>query len=307
MWPLVLFFVAGLLFVCLLVWSIGERGRPLRRSTWRFFRASGVRSLFTLQALHFYTYARWTRHYLLTAAWFVTRTGPRAKQAFANRYHGKVLTHDHARAIIDVQASIPLQDLERIIPYPTARDFLLQTPLEMVVLECPCRLARPHHCQPTQVCMIIGQPFVDFVLEHHPADCRRLTQTEALELLEAEHMRGHVHAAWFKDACLSRFFAICNCCKCCCGGIEAMVHHGVPMMQSSGFVAQIEESLCVGCGQCQAACPFEAIQVNGKATVSRDACLGCGVCVGQCTQDAASLVRDPSKGVPLDVHVIESM
>jgi dissimilatory sulfite reductase (desulfoviridin) alpha/beta subunit len=152
--------------------------------------------------------------------------------------------------------------------------------------------------------MIIGQPFVDFVLEHHPTQCRRLTKEEALDLLKAEHERGHVHAAWFKDACLDRFFAICNCCKCCCGGIQAMVRHGIPMMASSGYVAHVDQSLCCGCGQCQEACPFDAVSVNGKAAVQREDCVGCGVCVGKCPEGAASLGRDPSKGVPLDVRLL---
>jgi hypothetical protein len=38
---------------------------------------------------------------------------------------------------------------------------------------------------------------------------------EALDLLRAEHERGHLHSAWFKDVMLNRFYAICNCCKCC--------------------------------------------------------------------------------------------
>jgi len=259
--------------------------------------------MLVLRVLHFYVYARWTRRYLLTAAAIFVRADRRGKQWLADRYHGKVLTHDQAKALITVDRIIPMRDLEQIVPYPIARQFLLRTPLEIVAFECPCRWARPTRCQPTQVCMIIGAPFVDFVLEHRPQDCRRLTQNEALELLAAEHRRGHVHAAWFKDACLDRFFAICNCCKCCCGGIEAMVRHRIPMMASSGYAARIDQSLCVGCGRCRDACPFEAIVVNGKATVQREACLGCGVCVGQCTRGAASLVHDPDKGLPLDVRL----
>ena len=96
--------------------------------------------------------------------------------------------------------------------------------------------------------MIVGQPFVDFILEHHPAKSRRLTTDEAVEMLEAEHQRGHVHAAYFKDAMLNRFYAICNCCKCCCGGIESMVKHGVPMMTSSGYLAEVNADLCKACG-----------------------------------------------------------
>ena len=55
-----------------------------------------------------------------------------------------------------------------------------------------------------------------------------------IKLLQSEHERGHLHSAWFKDACIDRFYSICNCCKCCCGGIEAMVKHDIPMMASSG-------------------------------------------------------------------------
>jgi ferredoxin len=257
-----------------------------------------------LRILHFYVYARWTTRYLITAAGIISRSGPHGKRWFADRYHGKVLTFDEARAIIQVNKSIPLQDLDQIIPFPMARDFVLQTPLEIAVLECPCRHARARHCEPIQVCLVVGQPFVDFVLEHHPDTSRRLTPSEAAALLEAEHRRGHVHSAWFKNVCLGRFFAICNCCKCCCGGIEAMVRHGIPMMTSSGYVARVDESLCVGCGRCEEACPFEAITVNGQARVDTARCLGCGVCVGQCRQGAASLIRDADKGTPLDVRLI---
>ena len=94
--------------------------------------------------------------------------------------------------------------------------------------------------------MIIGQPYVDFLTEHNPKSARRVSQSEALGILEAEHQRGHVHTAYFKDAMEGRFYAICNCCKCCCGGIEAMMKSGVPMIASSGFVAQIDPDLMCG-------------------------------------------------------------
>jgi formate hydrogenlyase subunit 6/NADH:ubiquinone oxidoreductase subunit I len=150
--------------------------------------------------------------------------------------------------------------------------------------------------------MIVGQPFVDFVLEHHPAKSRRLTTAEAVELLEAEHRRGHVHAAYFKDAMLDRFYAICNCCKCCCGGIEVMTRHGVPMMTSSGYVAQVDVERCAGCGNCQRTCAFGAIRVNDKATVDWERCMGCGACEGRCPNAAIVLMRDERKGIPLDVR-----
>jgi ferredoxin len=232
------------------------------------------------------------------------RLGPKGKKWASDRYHGKVLTPEHARSMITVGQPIPVRDLEQVIPYPAARKLLLEGPPDVVVFECPCRRARANPCQPTLVCMIVGRPFVDFVLEHHPKQSRRLTQQEALELLEAEHLRGHVHVAWFKDVCLDRFFAICNCCKCCCGGIEAMVRYGIPAITSSGYVAEVDPEVCEGCGKCQTACPFGAVHVDAKAEIHRDACLGCGVCAGHCPVGAVSLVRAPDKGIPLDVRLM---
>jgi ferredoxin len=154
--------------------------------------------------------------------------------------------------------------------------------------------------------MVVGQPFVDFILEHNPQSSRKLNQMEALDLLKAEHERGHLHSAWFKDAMLNRFYAICNCCKCCCGGIEAMTKYGMPTMVSSGFVADVDQALCSGsCAKCLDACPFGALSMSdGVVARDWDKCMGCGVCVGQCPTGAIALVRDERKGLPLDVRVL---
>jgi ferredoxin len=123
-----------------------------------------------------------------------------------------------------------------------------------------------------------------------------------VEILQAEHQRGHVHHAFFKDAMLGRFYAICNCCSCCCGAMSAH-QHGTPMLASSGYVAQMDVEQCTACGRCADHCQFEAIAVNnGHAVVSTAACMGCGVCVSQCPQEAIYLVRDPAKGEPLEIR-----
>jgi Pyruvate/2-oxoacid:ferredoxin oxidoreductase delta subunit len=215
-----------------------------------------------------------------------------------------VLTHEHARAIITIDRDISERDLEQIIPYPAARNLVLKGPPDIVVYECACRHTRENPCQPTQVCMMIGRSIGDFILKYHPESSQRISQTEALELLRAEHERGHVHSAWFKDVIGGRFYAICNCCKCCCFGIEVMIKRGVPIVASSGYIAQVTESHCSACAVCQNACPFEAIEVSGNAVVNWEACMGCGVCVGQCPQEALSLVRDERKGIPLDVRLL---
>lgn len=295
----------GIAGVLLLLWLLAEHGKLLQPSTRSLLRGLGLRNVLNLKALHAYVYIRWTRQYISIA---LNRLLPlsteRQRQAWSDSYHGKVLTPDHAKAIVTINRTIPLRDLEQVIPFPTARDLVLKGPPDIVVYECVCRAARPTSCSPTQVCMIIGQPFADFILEHHPAKSRRLTQAEALTLLHQEHGRGHVHTAWFKDVMLDRFYAICNCCSCCCGGLEGMVKHGMSNIASSGFVASVDESLCEGCGACEKACPFKAVAVNTTSMVNGERCMGCGVCEAACSRGALSLKRDERKGLPFDVRMM---
>ena len=301
LWPGVAAGGAGLL-----LWLFGERWRPLRPSTLAGLKEGGLRGLYTLNALHMYVYGRWTNQYLDV---LINRIYPRLDadglKWWRDRYHAKVLTTEQAEAILRHDHDLPLLDLgEQVIPFPMARDLVLTGNPDVAVYECGCRHARDEHCEPTQVCMIIGQPFVDFVLEHNPHSSRRLTREEAIELLRAEHERGHLHSAWFKDATFGRFYSICNCCSCCCAGIEAMVKYGSPVMASSGYVAEVDAEECAACGDCAEGCPFGAISVDDSARVDWHACMGCGVCAARCAQEAIGLVRDAAKGEPLDVRLL---
>jgi ferredoxin len=285
------------------LWVVGERGHLMLPSTRQFMREHGWRGLLNGQFWHAYFYGRWTNQYI---GWGVRYTFPRVKPVAGKRYwgdeyHGKILPTELAQALISINQPIPRQDLEQLIPYPKAREIVLNGPPEIVAYECGCRAARENPCQPTQVCLVVGQPFADFVLEHNPQSSRRLTQTEALQLLQEEHARGHLHAAYFKDVMLNRFYAICNCCACCCGGLESM-RRGVPMVTSSGYVAEVDQSRCEACGACAKACPFGAIHVNGASHVDWEKCMGCGVCEGQCPQRAITLGPDARKGQPLDAR-----
>ena len=103
---------------------------------------------------------------------------------------------------------------------------------------------------------------------------------------------------------LGRFYAICNCCSCCCGAMQAQ-RNGVPMLASSGYVSVQDPELCVGCGAVRRVCQFGAIAMDdGRAFIDAAACMGCGVCVDQCDLGALSLVRDERKGMPLEIDVL---
>jgi ferredoxin len=279
-----------------------------------------------LDWLHGYVYGRWPYLYISMGAGkhpLARRVGPLADglyrllvrhtgapdvtdgQNWAEGYHGKVVPLEAARQLVTIQQDISLTDLEQIVPYQRARDIVLQHPDHIVALECPCRAARPDPCRPLDVCLIVGEPFASFVIDHHPRRARWLTPGEAVEILQAEDERGHVHHAFFKDAMLDRFFAICNCCSCCCGAMHAH-RTGTPMLAASGYVATVAPDLCLACGLCADACQFGALTLDDEeqmlAVIDVEACMGCGVCVAHCPEGALQLARDPAKGEPLEIH-----
>jgi len=231
--------------------------------------------------LHGYVYARWPYLYIgigtgehPLAKWLALFSSwanrlialiPKRKRAesahshigFADGYHGKTIPLETAKKLVSIEEEIAIHDLEQVIPYTRARSIIMHNPDHIVVLDCPCRSARPHPCLPLDVCLIVGEPFASLVREHHPERSRRITRDEAVAILKAEDERGHVHHAFFKDAMLDRFYAICNCCECCCGAMQAH-RSGTPMLASSGYVSRVDEELCIGCGDCIPYCQFHA-------------------------------------------------
>jgi NAD-dependent dihydropyrimidine dehydrogenase PreA subunit len=75
----------------------------------------------------------------------------------------------------------------------------------------------------------------------------------------------------------------------------------------SGYVAEINEDACVGCGTCVEACNFACMTMkeeNETPHVDLEKCMGCGGCEAVCPEGAIRLRLDPSKGAPLDVEQI---
>ncbi|MCX6055244.1 MAG: 4Fe-4S binding protein [Chloroflexi bacterium] len=233
---------------------------------------------------------------------FFPRKSARPGQiTFPDTYHGKVVPLHSARELVSIKENIRIDDLEKVIPYQLARSIVIAHPQALVALDCPCRVARENPCLPLDVCLIVGEPFASFTLEHHPKRSRSITREVAIAILEAEDARGHVHHAFFKEAVLQRFYAICNCCSCCCGAMQAH-QSGTPMLASSGYSAQVDQTECLGCGECNSYCQFNALSMEeGVSHVNLEKCMGCGVCVSHCEHNAIQLILNSEKGIPLEM------
>jgi len=273
-----------------------------KESTARLAKFHGNR---ILDFVHSYLYFKWTSRYLrpvkyvlerphLFPGWFYRGAGKWLMQG----HHSKVITSDGAKRLVDVKEPIRVTNPEQVLPFEKARDIILENSDHIAVTDCPCRQVAENPCRPLDVCFVLGEPFVDFVVEHKKDNARRIDSSEALEILEREHERGRVHTAWFKDAAGDRLYSICNCCSCCCLGLRA-VSMGFDVVASSGYVAQVDRDTCTLCETCADACQFNAITLGESAEADKEKCKGCGVCVEACPEGAISLHEDSNKPSPL--------
>ncbi len=305
--------------------SSGKKGRGLvKDSTRAFFKLHGWRNFGRF--LHGYYYLARLDQYvkvLLRGFRALDRAVPESRKrlfralfAFVpDRYHAKVIRLEEAKKIVtlDRDVAVSPETGKRVIPFEIANRIAIRNPDSIVVLDCACRKEKKNPCTPIDVCMVVGEPYASFVLEHakglHP---RRVSQEEAVRILEDCDRRGLVHNAYFKDAMGEQFYAICNCCKCCCGGIEvdrvvrAMgFENPVRELAPSGYLAVVDRERCKGCGACVKKCPFDALRLEDEvAVVDPEACMGCGVCREFCPEDAIELREDPGHGLPLDVQAL---
>ena len=229
-------------------------------------------------------------------------------------YHSKVVKLQDAKKLVTQKVDLHLEVPETIVPFKLARDVLLKNPDSIAVGTCPCRLAQAEcTCMPPpmEACMFLGDPHTSFITEHNPR-FRRVSQEEAVHILEGCHNSGFVHCAYFKKDMGNRLFAICNCCSCCCGGIKIqnLLSSGVTNyshVAPSGYVAEVGED-CTGCEECIENCQFSAISMDEDrqiAVINHDRCMGCGVCESMCTTETIYLRVAPSKGGILDLNELK--
>ena len=180
--------------------------------------AKANKSFNLFQFIHGYVYGRWPYLYIgigkgdhpiakrmmplfaLFSRVFPTKNNKTSQHAIdfashtiADTYHGKAIPLQTARELVMVNQPIHKPDLEHVIPYTTARAIILENPDHIVVIDCPCRVAKEEHFSPVDVCLIVGEPFASFISEHQPEKSRWISPEEAVRILEEEDERGHVH------------------------------------------------------------------------------------------------------------------
>lgn len=300
----------------------------IKQSTIDYYKECKAKGLSLFDFIHGYVYGRWCYHYIGLAGdknfWWRflwapliyiidkhapfdetddNRTGdPKQKRpTWSDNYHGKPLPLEEATKLIQLDRPVNTEFPEQVLPYTRCREIILNGNPRIVLLDCPCRGGMKNPCTPTEVCILVGDPFASFMLEHHPDKTREITREEAIQVIKAEQARGHVSHAFFKDIALGRFYAICNCCSCCCGAMKAE-QMGIHMLCSSGYLAQVDADKCVRCGICAQKCQFKAIGFDKEsAFIREDKCMGCGVCTLACNKQALSLREAPEKGEPIRV------
>ena len=131
-----------------------KRLRPSTRAFWRAARQRPGTGAW--EALHGLIYLKWPEFYIRTGL----GRGPAAKllrepiawlcrvfglwrddsgQSFADTYHGKVMPPQDAARLIRVDRPLDVHVPEKVLPYASARDIILDNPADLALLDCPCR------------------------------------------------------------------------------------------------------------------------------------------------------------------------
>ncbi|MCX8031084.1 MAG: 4Fe-4S binding protein [Thermodesulfovibrionales bacterium] len=119
-----------------------------------------------------------------------------------------------------------------------------------------------------------------------------INKEKALEEIEDLEKKGAIHTIW---TFVTPFIgAICNCTIEECIAMRTHYNIKVETFLRAEYMAQIDKTLCNGCGSCAKFCQFNAIDSIYEsgiyfATINHNKCYGCGLCRKVCPTTAISL------------------
>ncbi len=191
------------------------------------------------------------------------------------------------------------EQADKVMPYEDVKNIINKFDT-IAMSHCYCRHEKDLLGKPCKVtderknCLLFGKT-AQFVIDKQFGF--EISKDDAKKVLEKAADEGLVHKTFHKKQDIERDeFAICNCCKCCCGTFDLYYRGAAPANHFTSHLAEIDENECTGCEVCVDACPMEAIQMADDSAVIEDQkCIGCGVCVHQCPADAIHLAWTGSR------------
>ena len=197
-----------------------------------------------------------------------------------------------------VQESVLTNDNSvEVLDYERA-SHIIKTASNIGISMCYCRHKMQHigkACDaPMDICMTFNNTAASLIKHEY---ARRVDASECLELLEVAYENNLVQCG---ENVRKGVNFICNCCGCCCEAMIAAKKFGVMHpVETTNYLATVNEDSCINCGKCIQKCPVGAIKkviINENspmertvAKVDEDLCLGCGVCVRNCFNNSLML------------------
>ncbi|MFP4564037.1 MAG: 4Fe-4S binding protein [Spirochaetia bacterium] len=89
---------------------------------------------------------------------------------------------------------------------------------------------------------------------------------------------------------------ICTCCSCCCHMTKQIIRPQPGMILAEPhYKAVCDDSKCIDCGKCLAACSTFAHDMDGRRhTYDPNRCVGCGLCISACPAGALDMAENPA-------------
>ena len=164
--------------------------------------------------------------------------------------------------VIPIESAIPADaqqiDNERVSKY------LEENEGHLSITPCQCRRVRKFMNEGSGdldegLCIFMGHVGDMF---NRSGKGRPCTVEEAKALVKKCDERGCVHQITTLHQ--GETFAICNCMPESCLALGVSQYYNTPATSRSNYVAEIDESKCVACGQCTDRCANNAIQMGQK-------------------------------------------
>jgi hypothetical protein len=106
---------------------------------------------------------------------------------------------------------------------PTEAENMLDIAEGVALGPCTCRNTFRNCDNPIDAEILLG-PTRHILLEAMPHDSHEITKEAAKDILRDCHRRGLIHTIL---KCRGDFYAICNCCSCCCVPLRLSKQYGI--------------------------------------------------------------------------------